>query len=69
VCRYRFCTRDPDGSIAASCEMEVQSDEEAFEIGHNLVVQGAFPTIEVWREDTKIYPLAGTDDQASSHQK
>ena len=64
---YRFCTRNPDGSIAASCEMEVHSDEEAFEIGRNLLVQGAFPTIEVWRGNKKIYPLADGYGQDSSH--
>jgi hypothetical protein len=56
VCRYRFCTRNPDGSIAASCEIEAQSDEEACEIGRNLAVQGAFPNIEVWRGDIKLFP-------------
>jgi hypothetical protein len=64
---YRFCIRNPDGSIAASCEMEVQSDTEACEIGRGLVIQAAFPNIEVWRGDAKIYSLAGADEKDPSH--
>lgn len=51
---YRFCTKAPDGSIDTACEMGAQSDDEARQIAQDLVKQGEFPNIEVWRDDTKI---------------
>ena len=64
---YRFCTRAPDGSIAASCEMEVPSEQEACEIAYNLIVQEAYTNMEVWRGNTKIYALPANERQGGVH--
>ena len=54
---YRFCTKGPDGRIDTACELPVHSDEEARQIANNLVLQGDFRNIEVWRGETKLYSL------------
>lgn len=64
---YCFCVRAPDGSIAASCEMEVQSEEEAREIAYNLVVQEAYPNMEVWRGEKRVYSLSVAERQGGPH--
>ena len=66
---YRFCTRGRDGSISASCEMEVRSDQEACQIADDLVMHEAFENVEVWRANTQVHPLTGTDRQSPSHKK
>jgi len=69
VRNYRFCTRAPDGSISASCEMEVHSDEEARQIAYNLVMHEAFENMEVWRGNTQIYSLTDADRKSLLHEK
>ena len=66
---YRFCTRAPDGTISASCEMEVHSDEEACQIAYNLVTHEAFENMEVWRGNTQVYSMSGAERQRPPHEK
>jgi len=47
--------------------MEVQSEQEAREIAYNLVLQEAYPNMEVWRGNTKIYALPADGRQGGVH--
>ena len=55
---YRFCSSAPDGSIDTACEMPAHSDEEARQIARDLVMEGEFQSIEVWRDEMKIYSIS-----------
>ena len=58
---YRFTLLASDGSVQSNCTMESPSEDEACEIGSELLLKSEFNVLEIWRGSTMIFRVAKVD--------
>ena len=63
---YRFTLLARDGSVQTNCAMDSRSDDEACEIGSELLTRSEFNVIEIWRGSTMIFRVAKVDRERRS---
>ena len=54
MAEYRFCLFGHESQPAESCFVNADSDDEARNIGRELLTDTAFTQIQVWRQDRLI---------------
>ena len=58
---YRFTLLASDGSLQTNSAMESPSDDEACEIGSELLLRSEFNVLEIWRGSAMIFRVAKVD--------
>jgi hypothetical protein len=54
MAEYRICLFGHESEPATSCFIDADSDDEARNIGRELLTDTAFTQIQVWRQDRLI---------------
>jgi hypothetical protein len=58
---YRFALLGTDGGLHTSCTMQCSSEDEACDIGSELLMGSKLNVLKIWRGTTMVFRVAKVD--------